>query len=207
MVGMKLYVEGGGDTNFLRTACRQGFSEFLKKAGLVGHMPRIVACGGRQDTYNAFCTALSNGETAMLLVDSEATVAAMQAPLQPWQHLLNRLGDRWVQPAGANNDHCHLMVQCMEAWFLADRQTLQTFFGQGFNANALGADANPIEGLTKQQIYQSLAEATKDCKTKAPYGKGEHSFKLLTLIDPIKVTAASRWAKRFIDEMKKQMGC
>lgn len=56
MVGMKLYVEGGGDTNLLRTACRQGFSEFLKKAGLAGRMPRVVACGGRQDAYDAFCT-------------------------------------------------------------------------------------------------------------------------------------------------------
>lgn len=207
MVGMKLYVEGGGDSNSLRTACRRGFSEFLIRSGLDGHMPRIVACGSRQNAYDDFCTALRSGNPAMLLVDSEAPVAGEQAPWQPWQHLLNRAGDKWVQPAGANNEHCHLMVQCMEAWFLADRQALQVFFGQGFNVNALPAVSSPIEGVTKQQIYQSLANATKDCKTKAPYGKGEHSFKLLALIDPAKVTAASGWAKRFIDEIKKQMGC
>ena len=167
------------------------------------HMPRIVACGSRQSAYDDFCTAIRNSKPAMLLVDSEELVTTTQ----PWQHLLNRIGDKWVQPNGANNDHCHLMVQCMEAWFLADRQTLQTFFGQGFNVNALPAAANPIEGIAKQQIYQSLTDATKDCKTKAPYGKGEHSFKLLALIDPAKVTAATGWAKRFVDEMKKQMGC
>lgn len=204
MVGMKLYVEGGGDTNFLRTACRRGFSEFLKKAGFDGHMPRIVACGGRQDAYDAFCTARRNGEPAMLLVDSEEPVAGTQLP---WQHLLNRHGDKWVQPAEANNEHCHLMVQCMEAWLLADWQALQKFFGQGFNANALPTIVNSIEGIAKQQVYQALASATKDCKTKAPYGKGEHSFKLLALIEPTKVTTASEWAKRFIDEMKNQMGC
>lgn len=203
MVVMKLFVEGGGDSNLLRTACRHGFSDFLKKAGLGGHMPRVMPCGGRQNAYDDFRIALHNGEPAMLLVDSEELVATTQ----PWQHLLNRTGDKWAQPEGANNDHCHLMVQCMEAWFLADRQALENFFGQGFKVNALPATANPIEGIPKLEIYESLANATKDCKTKAPYGKGEHSFKLLALIDPGKVMAVSGWAKRFIDEMKKQMGC
>lgn len=207
MVGMKLYVEGGGESNLLRTECRRGFSEFLKKAGLGGHMPRVVACGSRQEAYNDFCTALSKGDPAMLLVDSEDPVAAMQPPLQPWLHLLNRHGDNWAKPAMANDDQCHLMVQCMETWFLADCQTLETFFGQGFNAKALPTTANPIEGIAKLQVYQSLNNATRNCKTKAPYGKGEHSFKLLALIDPTKVMAASVWAERFIVEMKKKMGC
>lgn len=203
MVELRLYVEGGGDSKLLRTACRQGFSEFLGKAGLTGHMPRIVACGGRKQAYDDFCTALSNGEKALLLVDSEDHVTTAS----PWQHLLIRTGDQWPTPAGAREEHCHLMVQCMESWFLADRQTLQTFFGQGFKANALPAAANSMESIAKQEVYQSLEKATKACKTKGAYGKGEHSFKLLALIDPSKVAVASSWAKRFIDEMKKQMGC
>ena len=44
---MRLYVEGGGDSSTLKTACRAGFSEFLRKAGLRGYLPRIVACGSR----------------------------------------------------------------------------------------------------------------------------------------------------------------
>jgi hypothetical protein len=95
----------------------------------------------------------------------------------------------------------------MESWFLADRQTLQKFFGHGFKSSALPAEANAIEAVDKNQVYKSLAKATKDCKTKSAYGKGEHSFKLLALIDPNKVTAASDWAKRFVDEVKKEMGC
>ena len=213
---MKLFVEGGGDAKSLRIACREGFHDFLIKAGLSGYMPRVVPCGGRQNAYDNYCIALRNGEPAMLLVDSEEKVAPSLLVIdeerrvtsaQPWMHLLSRIGDQWVKPSNANDAHCHLMVQCMEAWFLIDRQTLQTFFGQGFNVNALPAVANAIEGVTKQQIYRSLADATKNCRTKAPYGKGEHSFKLLALIDPDKVTAASGWAKRFIEEMKNQMGC
>lgn len=139
----------------------------------------------------------------MLLVDSEDPVTCVQA----WQHLFHRAGDKWTQPAGASDDHCHLMVQCMEAWFLADHQALEKFFGPGFTSKALPAAAKPIEMIDKRQIYDSLESATKSCKSKASYGKGEHSFKILALIDPVKVTAASGWAKRFVDEMKKRMGC
>jgi hypothetical protein len=61
-VSFKLYVEGGGDRNkALQTECRRGFSEFLSKAGLKGRMPRIVACGGRTQTYDSFRTAHAEG--------------------------------------------------------------------------------------------------------------------------------------------------
>jgi hypothetical protein len=46
----------------------------------------------------------------------------------------------------------------------------------------------------------------KNCKTKAKYGKSEHSFKLLALIDADFVASASPWAKRFIDEVKSRQG-
>lgn len=101
MVGLKLYVEGGGDSKTLRTACRRGFAEFLRKAGFVGRMPRIVACGGRRHAYDDFCTAIRNGESAMLLVDSETPVAVNHNPDeegkggQPWAHLEARQGDQW----------------------------------------------------------------------------------------------------------------
>jgi hypothetical protein len=209
---VKVFVEGGGDSNQLRTNCRKGFSAFLEKAGLKGKMPRIVACGSRQHAYDDFCTALNNGENALLLVDSECAVSAKYKEdddklesWQPWQHLANRQSDQWETPKNATNSQCHLMVQCMESWFLADRDTLQDFFGQGFNANQLPS-ANPIEAIDKQQIYDGLAKATKDCKSKASYGKGEHSFKILEKIDPQKVIDASPWAKRFVAVLKTTMG-
>lgn len=103
-------------------------------------------------------------------------------------------------------DSCHLMVQCMEAWLLADRNTLKQFFGQGFKENALPAITNNLERTSKQQIYTALAAASRDCKTKNAYGKGEHSFKLLALTDPLKVVEASPWAKRFIETLQAKMG-
>lgn len=202
MVSYKLFVEGGGDSRALHAACRNGFTEFMKKAGLAGKMPRVVSCGSRKKAYNDFCTAIQNGEKAFLLVDSEDLVNA-QHQGKPWQHLAQRPGDGWSQPATATDDHCHLMVVCMESWFLADKTLLATFFGQGFNANALPAAGKALESIPKPDVYNALSNATSQCKTKACYGKGQHSFKILAQIDPGKVCAASPWAKRFIDELKK----
>ena len=213
---MKLYVEGGGDTALLKSACREGFTKFLGKAGLAGRMPRIVACGSRADAYDSFCTALRSGEAAMLLVDSEAPVlpaaqlgdAAQpndRAQWQPWLHLKQRQGDEWDQPHGSDDLQCHLMVQCMEAWILADRETLKAFFGQGFKDRSLPAPAHRVEGIGKQQIYDALAKASRDCKTKSSYGKGEHSFKLLAMINPAKVSEASPWAQRLIETLQARM--
>ena len=201
---MRLYVEGGGDSKLLRTACREGFSTFLKRAGLVGHLPRIVACGGRRQAYEDFCTALKQGtHAAMLLVDSENPVAGQS----PWEHLFEQTGDSWKAPPNATDDDCHLVVQCMESWFLTDHETLGAFFGQGFSAAKLPHPSKNIETLTKASVYQALADSTHACKTKAPYGKGEHSFKLLARIDPHRVIAGSPWASRFVANLKTKMGC
>jgi len=208
---VKLYVEGGGDSKSLQIECRRGFREFLEKAGLKGKMPGITACGGRRQAYDDYCTALERGEPAALLVDSETPVAPEHqqpndhpAQWQPWQHL--KVRDGWAKPANALDTDCHLMVQVMESWLLADRETLKAFFSPGFWENALPAANRPIEGVAKDQVYSALKQATQNCKTKAEYGKGEHSFKLLAKIDPAKVMAASPWAQRFVDELKKKMG-
>ncbi|WP_041598694.1 DUF4276 family protein [Hahella chejuensis] len=203
---VKLYVEGGGDSNELKTACRQGFTQFITAAG-INKRPRVVACGSRRDAYESYCTALANGESAMLLVDSEQAVNSQnqtgaQNAWLPWSHLQSR--DGWRKPEGAIDTDCHLMVQVMESWFIADRKTLENFFGQNFNANVLPSEQRPIEEVSKQQVYQALENATKDCK-KGKYGKGSHSFKILKEISPALVQQASGWAARFINELKNKM--
>lgn len=204
MVEMRLYVEGGGDAKLLRTACRRGFAEFLTKAGLHGHMPRIVACGGRRQAYDDFCIALKQGtHAAMLLVDGEDPVTDGSS----WAHLRRRPGDRWRAPPGSTDDDCHLMVQCMESWFLTDHDTLRSFFGQGFRAGGLPAPGSEVESVSKNSVYEMLAGATANCKTRAPYGKGEHSFDLLARIDPGKVLAGSSWAAHFVTVLRNRMGC
>jgi hypothetical protein len=200
MVNARLYVEGGGDSAAMHSRCREGFSGFLEKAGFKGRMPRIVACGGRQDAFDRFKTACEAGETSFLLIDSEEPVVEKS----PWDHLAKRSGDGFVKPGNADDDHCHLMVICMESWFLADKGALSTFFGQGFKANALPNTAK-IEEVSKQDIFAGLQKASSNCKTKAPYGKGEHSFKILLSLSPEKVSAASPWANRFLQKLDSYM--
>jgi hypothetical protein len=206
---VKLYVEGGGDAAALKSACREGFAAFITKAG-IARRPRIVACGSRRDAFDSYCIAVANGEDAVLLVDSESPVNAQTEPdrpetWQPWEHLKARMGDGWHRPANVPDTDCHLMAQCTESWFLADR-ALKAFFGNGFKDNQLPAMENSVEQVAKTQVYKSLANATKDCKSKAQYGKGERSFKILALLSPANVVAASPWAKRFVDELRKKMG-
>lgn len=209
---VKLYVEGGGDGKALQIECRQAFSEFLKKAGLAGKLPRISACGGRRSAYEDYCTAVKSGEAAVLLVDSEAPIIAAHQSAEdikdwlPWAHLKSRPGDGWENPKGGVDTDCHLMVEVMESWFMADREVLKDFFNQGFLENQLPAKTRPIESLTKSAVYDALSKATANCKTKAPYGKGDHSFKILAQLDPQKVMEASPWAKRFVDQLKLKMG-
>ncbi len=72
MVSVMIFVEGGGDSKELRTRCREGFSKLIKNMGFAGHMPRIVACGGRGNTYEMFKTAFASvgiDEYPILLVD------------------------------------------------------------------------------------------------------------------------------------------
>ncbi len=201
MVSIHLYVEGGGDSKLLHGECRQGFREFLQKAGLRGHLPRTVACGGRRQAYNAFCTALAQAKhTALLLVDSEEAVTVAS----PWQHLRVRQADQWPMPAGADDNSCHLMVQCMESWLIADRETLRHFFGNGFDEGKLPSKHTTLEAVAKFDIYRSLQEATERCK--ARYGKGENAFKLLARLDAAKVLEASIWATRFANTLKQKAG-
>lgn len=173
-------------------------------------MKLYVEGGG--DAYDSFCTAIANDEDAMLLVDSEALVIAIAQPGNadhqedrkqwlPWQHLRQREGDGWEKPVQSNDRQCHFMAQCMESWFLTDKEALKVFFGQGFNQNSLPRTFH-IEQVPKNEVYESLARASANCRTKSKYGKSEHSFKLLALIDPEKVQQASPWALRLIETLR-----
>lgn len=212
---VKLFVEGGGKSNSLHCECRAAFRLFLEKTGLTGHMPRIVACGSRDDAYSDFCTAVINGERAILLVDSEGPVIAPPGissdprTWKPWYHLKHRMGqneqpaDNWDMPEGASDTDCHLMVMLMESWFLADVDALKRYYGQGFNENCFPA-RNCIEEISKDDIIMSLANATRGTQ-KGTYDKGRHSFKLLAQIDPDRIVNRSPWAKRFIVLLSEKM--
>ncbi len=146
---------------------------------------KIVACGGRGDTYNAFKTqhAASKGEFVGLLVDSEERVVDVN---RPWAHLASQPKDKWDKPKTATDDQVFLMTTCMETWIVADRETLRKHYGSRLNEKALPA-AHNLETKDRHVVQDDLVKATKDCTN--AYSKGKRSFEVLEKLDPKALTA------------------
>ena len=189
---IKLYVEGGGDSEGLRRRAREAFSRFFRKA-FAGRQFAVIACGARSAAFDRFKTALQMEREvfSMLLVDSEGPVVAPTA----WGHLKAQAQDRWDRPPRASDEQGHLMVQCMEAWLLTDRAALALYYGNGFSEAAI-PNWQLIEGVPKKDLFDVLARATAGSKTKGPYSKSKHSWDLLALIDPARVRTAAPHAER-----------
>ena len=199
MVKAQLYVEGGGHKT-QRARCRKAFQVFFKKAGLQGRLPRAFASGNRDKAYDAFCTALTAKKVdfAILLVDSEKAVdpnVASRSYLR--QAGLDKL-------ANVHDDQVHLMVQCMEAWFLADLKSLENYFGRNFSANALPKEGN-VEVIPKDDLLDRIKLATRKTRNNKAYDKGDDTFRILEILDPELVCKASPRAKHLIDVLRKRL--
>jgi Domain of unknown function (DUF4276) len=111
----------------------------------------------------------------VLLVDSEAPVTH-----GPWVHLKNR-GDNW-DSGGLSDEHCHLMVQTVEAWLIADPDALASYYGQGFQRSAL-SKRQSVEAIPKAELVPSLDRATQHTQ-KGRYHKIRHCSDLLSRLNP-----------------------
>lgn len=200
---VRIYVEGGGNRNDTKTLIRQGFSEFFRDLVSIARERRIdwriIACGSRENTFRAFEIALKANSNAfnVLLVDAEKAVSQ-----PPWQHLAQY--DHWIRPDDATDEQCHLMVQCMEAWFVADSAALRDYYGQGFRQNALPRTRN-IEAIDKVQLTTQLARATKNSEKKGEYHKIRHGTELLARINSAVVRAASMHCERLFAILTSKM--
>ena len=148
-------------------------------------------CGSRNKIFDMFTTALraNPNDFNMLLVDAEAPVTQ---PPSPWQHLARR--DNWIRPDNISDDQCHLMVQCMEAWLIADVKALQAYYGQDFDGKTLDR-VRDVEIVDKVQVAQYLERATKNTQ-KGTYHKINHGGELLAKVDPTFVRRASAHCDR-----------
>ena len=192
-MSVTLYVEGGGSKGETRTACRKGFQSFIKRAG-VNQSVRVVACGSRGDAFNSFEREhRRGGKQAFLLIDADSPVTTQS----PWQHIQSNHG--WNRPRRTSDKQCHLMVQIMESWFLADVETLESYFGRGFRKQALPGNRD-IEDVPKEDVETGLKRASHDTGP-GEYNKGKHSFNILAMLDPEKVKKASPHADRFIKSL------
>jgi hypothetical protein len=196
-VSVRIYVEGGFEGS-TKSNCRKAFSAFLAK--VVERVSfKVIASGDRANAYKDFCSALRQhpDDFIILLVDSETEVATI-----PWQHLKTRHGDNWDRPKGVTDDQAHLMVQVMEAWFLADQQAVSVYYGKDFLADSLPRQTN-IEKIEKKKVFEVLDHATKNTQ-KGRYHKTRHGFEVLELINPELVQTASVHAQKFFAILRRE---
>lgn len=190
--------------NDLPTDMRKAFQTFFIKAGLAGRLPAVVVGGSRGEARQKFASRLKQGEDVLLLVDSEGPVDARHEQGDPkdwlpWEHLKKR--DDWQKPKNAKNLHCHLMVESMENWFLADQEAVERYFGKGYKPEKLPSVEKNLEKQDRHSVNNCLKYASNET-VKGEYDKGRHSFEILAGIDPNQVIARSQWAARFIRHLK-----
>ena len=187
-MSVRVFVEGGGDRPRTQTACRKAFRIFFEK--LLGDRPRprITASGSRDEAYRDFSRSLAKDADTfpVLLVDSEDPVPHGKTVSA---HLRDR-DPHWTEPLP--DGQVHLMVQCMEAWFLADKSALKKYYGDGFKESALSANPK-IEEIPKRDVINGLDRATI-ATSKGPYHKTKHGFDILELVDPNAVQQRSPYA-------------
>ncbi len=205
-----IYVEGGGVGDPSLTKCRMGFVKFFERLLPGKYHVKVMPCGGRNDAWKDFELAHRSrkpGEHIMLLVDSEGPVE--WGAVSPWDYL--QRNDNWEKPEHAEDDQVHLMVQCMEAWFMADRETVVKYFGEGLKIGHLPAPVNnDVESIPREKIRDALGKAAKRFHKargakKQGYHKVQDGFTLLALIDPKKVCGSSRCAGRLRDTLVRKL--
>jgi hypothetical protein len=180
MKGIHIYWEGGGDTAHQRAEFRKGLQALLKPQGDALRKRRlswqVIACGGRNATCDDFLHDLgsSDGILRVLLVDSEEAIPHEEKipenlPDDQKQairernasarrdHLIRR--DGW-KLAHVPAEQIHLMVQCMEAWIVADPDALSRHYGKRFDRSKLPNRDN-LEDEPKPRLYEHLNKATQ----------------------------------------------
>lgn len=197
---IRIYIEGGGDSRSAKDELRRGYRVFLgdiyELASTKRIRCRVVMCGGRNSAFDDFKTAIQSHPQAfnVLLVDAEAPVLSA-----PWAHLQQR--DGWITPS-VPDKHCHLMVQLLEAWFLADQDALKAYYGQGFNANSIPGNPN-VEQIAKATVMAAMENATRHTQ-KGKYQKIRDASRLLERISPAVVRAKSPHCDRLFTGLSEQ---
>lgn len=198
---VRIYVEGGGDQRSGKAAVREGFSKFLsplKEMARERHVSwNVIACGSRNDAFNAFGIALGQHGDAFnaLLVDSEGPVSQ-----SPWAHL--QACDNWTIMDVSDN-HCHMMVQAMEAWVVADPDALAHFYGHGFNSNPIPRQED-VEMISKPDLASALRLATQNTQ-KGEYHKIRHGPKILASVDVARVRNRARHCERMFTILESKL--
>ncbi len=199
-----IWVEGGGNKD-TRSRMREGFNKFLNElhdlAKSKGIALRTLPCGSGSSAYKDFKLALETYPNAfnVLLIDSEGPVNRSQSPRKYLQSRYRKWNFDDV-----DDSQCYLMVQMMEAWFIADIAALKLYYGNGFNESPLRLNPN-VEEIGKKELEAALKSAVRFTK-KSKYDKTRDAPKLLELLDATTVRRASRHCDHLFTKLAEKIG-
>jgi hypothetical protein len=185
---IRIYFEGDRS---LKPGFDAFFAEIKNRAGKRHCNFHLVAGRSGETACRYFGLALGTTSDAwnILLRDSEGPAGANSSAALCRKH-------GWDQ---VHADSIFWMVEMMEAWFHADKEALQKFYGNGFKESALKKNPN-VEEIPKTDLEDGLREATKNT-LKGDYfdNKTSHGPKLLGAIKPDSVRKASPNCQRLFD--------
>lgn len=190
---IRIYFEG-------HVLLKPGFSRFFdqlrSRARERSCKFELISGGSGSAACRDFTIALATHPRALniLLADSEGPDTGNLSESLCRKH-------SWDQ---SHRGSIYWMVEMMEAWFHADKEALEEFYGRDFRRNAL--KANPkVEEISKDDLKRGIREATKYTQ-KGDYfeNKTSHGPGLLSAISPEKVQGAAPNCKRlFADVLAK----
>ncbi len=202
---IQIFIEGGskGQDRFSSQKLRIGFASFLNELAVMAREKQIRfninICGSTDQTFRIFQGANNKANNSFLcfLVDSDKPLEDDDTPKNFLQREKN-----WSFE-NIKDEQCHLMVQIMESWFLADVETLKSFYGQNFKHNAIPKQPN-VEKIAKLDVENSLDKATNKT-TKGKYHKIKHGADLLSKIETAKVREKSAHCNRLFETISKNL--
>jgi hypothetical protein len=164
---------------------RPGFHAFLtnvrQSAASGGWSFNLIATRGTPDRDFAKARRSHPGALNVLIKDSE--------------------GDSEGPPRSQVPD-VFLMVQAMEAWFLADPEALVSYYGQGFRSFQAPAD---VELVPKANLFARLKHATAATR-KGEYHKTKHAPALLERLNPLRIRERSRHCEMLFRSLLQRIG-
>lgn len=202
---IEIYIEGGskGQDRFSSQKLRIGFANFFEELNEKARSKNIsfrpIICGSTDQTFKIFRGANRKAENSFLcfLVDSDKPLEDDDTP-----KIFLQREKKW-DLRDISEEQCQLMVQIMESWFLADVETLQSYYGQKFNSKAI-PNTNDVEKIAKLDVENSLAKATKATQ-KGVYNKIKHGAELLSRIDVIKIRQKAKHCQRVFQTIEEKI--
>lgn len=185
---IRIYYEG---SRSLSPGFKAFFRELRTRAAAIRCRLEVISAGSGGTACNDFGTALKTHTDAwnILLRDSEGPCTENSSALlcreQGW-HTSHAASIFW-------------MVEMMESWFHADKDTLTEYYGPRFKPNALKPNPN-VEQIAKADLIRGLKAATRDT-AKGDYfdNKTSHGPRLLELIDPERVRKSAPNCQRLFE--------